>query len=140
MADGFRIDSKAIERAIRKSPQLAGKALTRSMDEVKQDWVKESVDVAPMDPEPTGGNLRRQIQGEREGSGMNSVVKVAGNATAGDGFNYGLYIHEHDAGGRSLRQAGAEKKFLDKPAEDNKDKWRDWLEEDVKKAMKGAGW
>lgn len=141
MAGEFRIDYTALEKAFRKSPKEVGKALTRTMDEVKADWTKESVDVAPMDPSPVGGNLRRQIQGKREGEGLTSVVKMTGNAyNTQDNFNYGLYIHEYDAGGGTLKLAGAEKKFLDKPAEDNTDKWKDWLEDGAKRGAKGAGW
>ena len=138
MSAEFKIDTEKLLRAMRKSPTEAGKALTRTMDEIKDDWKKESVDIAPLD----SGNLRRQITAVRTGSGMDTAVTGKGNATATTGrrFNYGYYIHEKNAGGKSLRRPGTVYKYLTTPADKHKGKWTKWLEEDVKKALGGVGW
>ncbi|MEH6943721.1 hypothetical protein [Bacillus sp. JJ722] len=84
-------------------------------------------------------NLRDQINGELEVSGLDSEVIVTANASQ-DGFNYGYYIHEMDAGGKKLRLSGAEKKFIDKPAESSESEWLRWIEEGIEEELRREGW
>ena len=130
MSSDFKIDSRKLERALRRSPRVAGAKVSGTMDEIKQDWVKESRDVAPID----SGNLRRQLRGSKKGELLDTTVTVNGNAgtSIGSGFNYGLYIHEYNAGGKRVK---GEKKYLDVPAEQNKDKWAKWLEDSIKRSL-----
>lgn len=135
MSSEFSFDSKALERALRRLPKDAGDVLKDGMLDIKNDWQKASVDAAPLDK----GNLRRNIKAKSTGSGMNTVVTITGNALATSGrkpFNYGLYIHEYDAGGANVN---GEKKFLKKPAEDNFGKWQGWLFEELKKGARKSG-
>lgn len=135
MAGDFTIDTSALDRALQISPQAANKGAAIALTDIKNDWVADSVDVAPID----SSNLRRQITGEVFDPGASGRVEVHANATRGGSkrFNYAYYIHENDAGGRSVN---GEKKFIDKPAEDNIAKWSQWLEDEVARELRRAGW
>ena len=138
MASDFRLDSSALDRALRISPEAANRGAAIALGDIKNDWVADSVDIAPLD----SANLRRQIVGEVFDPGASGRIEVHANATRGGNarFNYAYYIHEQDAGGRGLLTTGTEKKFLDKPLEDNQSKYQQWLEDEVKTALRRAGW
>jgi hypothetical protein len=133
MAKDFELDLGPLRKLIERSPEAAGRGAKQAMDDIKDDWVRGARDIAPLDT----GNLRRQIAGEVEGHDLNQKVIVTANA-AQKGFNYGYYIHEENAGGKSLRKSGTVKKFLDQSAEE--EKWKRWLEEEIKNELRGAGW
>ncbi|CAM3640493.1 hypothetical protein [Mesobacillus zeae] len=133
MAKDFDLDLGPLRNLIAKSPDAAGRGAKQALDDIKDDWVREARDIAPLDT----GNLRRQIAGEVEGQELNSKVIVTANA-AQKGFNYGYYIHEENAGGKSLRTSGTVKKFLDESADEAK--WQRWLEEEIENELKKAGW
>lgn len=134
------LDSRRFRQALQQLPNVVAVGAKRGLIDVKNDWVRESVDVAPID----SANLRRQIHGTVEmESGANGFVEVEGNATqetGGKRFNYGWWIHEENAGGKSLKYPLAEKKFLDKPAEQNERKWLGWIQEEIDEEIKKAGW
>ena len=138
MAGSFKLDIGPLRKAIAKSPEHAGRGARQAMDDIKDDWVKEARDIAPLDT----SNLRKQIAGEVEGGALDLSAIVTGNATqeskGGKRFNYGYYIHEKNAGGNQLRTPGTVKKFLDESADEAK--WQKWLEEEVGDALKKAGW
>ncbi|MCL1700612.1 HK97 gp10 family phage protein [Lysinibacillus sp. Bpr_S20] len=143
----FSLDLSQLERALKKSPEAVGKALLTGLTDVKNDWRAEAVDAAPIDT----GNLRRQIQTEIFTGADEVGVEATANSTRGPGvltsqktgrkkrndkrFNYAYYIHE-DKG----NVLSGEKKFLDKPAKDNQDKWRQWLEKELEAELRKAGW
>lgn len=137
MASEIELDLSAFVKALEQMPKQMGKGATKALERIKDDWVEKAQDVAPED----SGNLHDLITGEVRGKGSRSFIEVAGNAHAmkgGDSFNYAYYIHEENAGGKSLRlekNPRAVKKFLDEPAEANEAKWQEWLEEDVKAAL-----
>lgn len=133
MAKEFELDLGPLRQLLAKSPEAAGRGARQAMDDIKDDWVRQSRDIAPLDT----SNLRQQISGEVEGQELNSKVIVTANAKQ-KGFNYGYYIHEENAGGKSLRTPGTVKKFLDESADEAK--WRRWLEEEITEALKGEGW
>jgi len=114
-------------------------ALHGTMDEIKDDWVQKSRDVAPKDD----GNLRRQIDGKVEGNGTNSKVIVTGNATnssKGYGrFNYGYYLHEEAPSATKLSTQGTTLKFFDEPAQEREAEWMRWLEKDISDAARRRG-
>ncbi|QIG62526.1 hypothetical protein [Sporosarcina phage Lietuvens] len=136
MAD-FVIDFGKLTKAIKQSPEAAGRGATRAMGDIKNDWQRGAVDIAPMD----STNLRQQIKGEVKG-GLGGNVEIHANATQATGrrFNYSYYIHEQNAGGKSLKLAGAEKKFLDVALEKRKGEYKRWLEEEIKAELRKAGW
>lgn len=136
---GFTLDLGKLMRAVSQSPQAAGRGAKLAMGDIKDDWVRGAVDLAPVD----SANLRRQIEGKAGGGGLNKYVEVSANAsqdTGGRRFNYAYYIHEHDAGGRTLKLSGAEKKFLDAALEKRKSEYKRWLEEEIIAELKRAGW
>lgn len=142
MARGtLTLDLAPLINLIQRSPELAGKGAERAMGDIKDDWVREARDIAPLDT----GNLRRQISGEAEKQGLNSEVVVVGNATARGGggrFNYGYYIHEgHMAEkGRKLRHPGTVEAFLDESAEENKEHYLRMIEDEIKDELRRGGW
>ncbi|WP_306464410.1 hypothetical protein, partial [Sporosarcina koreensis] len=135
----FSLDVSKLLSAIDKSPKAVGRGATTAMGDIKDDWVRGAVDIAPLDT----SNLRRQIHGEVVNPGMDGYVEIEANAfqdTGGKRFNYAYYIHEQDAGGGQLQTSGTEKKFLDKSLEQRKDEYQKWLEDDVMDELKKAGW
>lgn len=143
MARNRGIDLTPLVNLIQKSPIAAAKGAERGLDEVKDDWVVKSRDIAPLDK----GNLRGQIAGKAEGDGLNTIVEVSANATSKSGktgkeFNYAYYIHEgHMAeDGKQLRHAGTVEAFFDESADKNEQRWARMLEEEIKEELKRGGW
>ncbi|WP_336638389.1 hypothetical protein [Lysinibacillus fusiformis] len=122
--------AQAMERSI----DATARGMLNGLTDVKNDWKAESVDAAPIDT----SNLRQQIAAEVFTEGDSTGVEITANATRGSRrFNYAYYIHEEDAGGANVN---GEKKFLDKPALDNKEKWADWIEREIESELRRAGW
>lgn len=138
MAIEFEMDITALKTAVKFAPKVAGDAAVKGMDAIKDDWVAEARDIAPLDK----GNLRKQIKGKVEPDGINSSVIVTGDAvnrTKGYGrFNYGYYIHEKKAGGKQLRTPGTEYEFLDKAVDEAR--WQKKLEGNIFNALRKVGW
>lgn len=132
----FKLDTKSLEKAIKRAPHAADKAAKSTLTDIKNDWKAGAVDDAPIDT----GNLRRQIQGDVINPGADGYIEVTANAVRESSgkwkrFNYAYYIHE-DKG----RVKTGEKKFLDKTAEERQGDWQRWLEEEVANELKKAGW
>lgn len=135
----FTLDMSKFLKAVKESPEAVGRGAKRALGDIKDDWVRGAVDIAPVDTT----NLREQIRGEVGESGSSSFVEVEANATQeskSGRFNYAVYIHEYDAGGKILRTPGTEKKFLDVSLEQREDEYQQWLEEEVEAELKKAGW
>jgi hypothetical protein len=137
MAKQFELDTSGLERLFAKSPHLAAIGAKRGLHDSLDDWVREARDIAPLDK----GTLRRGIKSEGvDGSGLNlvgEVSSVAVESSKAGRFNYAYYIHELDAGGKSVN---GEKQYLDKPAEENKAKWSRWIEEEIEEELLKGGW
>jgi len=124
MAGEFYFESNGLAQAMERSIDATARGMLNA----------ESVDAAPIDT----SNLRRQITAEVFTEGDSTGVEITANATRGSRrFNYAYYIHEEDAGGANVN---GEKKFLDKPALDNKEKWADWIEREIESELRRAGW
>lgn len=144
----FKIDVTEMVRALKRMPNELDDATKAALTDIKNDWVAESVDIAPIYKKENypehkrsqgGGTLRQSIHGDILGGGVERYIEVSDNATR-NGFNYAYYIHEMNAGGKQLREPGTEKKFLDKPLDDNKSKYERWLREEYEKAIRRSGW
>lgn len=134
MGSEFYFDTEALSKALEKSIDATARGLLNGLTDVKNDWKAESVDIAPLDT----SNLRRQIKAEVFTEGDGAGVEITANATRGaKRFNYAYYIHEEDAGGKNV---SGEKKFLDKPAQRNQDKWAKWIEGELESELRKAGW
>jgi len=134
MAGEFYFDSGALAKALHKSVEATARGAKNGLTDVKNDWKAESVDIAPIDT----SNLRKQITAEVFTEGNSTGVEISANATRGPKrFNYAYYIHEENAGGKSVN---GEKKFLDKPAQQNQTKWAKWIEDEIQAELRKAGW
>jgi hypothetical protein len=141
MAREFELNLTPLRHLINRSPAMAARGAQRAMGDVKDDWVREARDIAPLDT----GNLRQQINGAVEPDGINSAVVVTANATArsgGGNFNYAYYIHEGQmaADGKRLRYPGTVEQFLDESAESNKQRYMQMLENEIKEELRRGGW
>lgn len=130
MALSHMLDTSALDRALRLSPAAAAKGAATALADIKDDWVADSVDISPL----KAGALRQNIVGQVFDPGASGRVEVHANAKR-SGFNYAYYIHE----GAGLAVSG-EKKFLDVPLEENIDKYRQWLEDELEAELRRAGW
>lgn len=136
----FELDLEPLKKAIDKSSVQVEKGVVESLDAIKDDWVSEARDIAPIE----SGNLRKQIKGKVLESGLNSEIMVSANAvnrTKGYGrFNYAYYIHEGymEEDGKKLRTPGTEKRFLDKSVDTKK--WQNFLINKVLSRLRGTGW
>lgn len=134
MAGEFYFESDIMARAIERSIDATARGMLNGLTDVKNDWKAESVDAAPIDT----SNLRQQIVAEVFTEGTGPGVEITANATRGSRrFNYAYYIHEEDAGGANVN---GEKKFLDRPAQQNQEKWARWIEEEIGSELRRAGW
>lgn len=85
MAGNFSLDMSKFEGALLRAEKETKKGIKQGLVAIKNDWVADSVDAAPIDT----GNLRKQISGRID----ETSIVVESKATRGD-FNYGYYIHE----------------------------------------------
>lgn len=130
----FYIEASGLGQTTARTVEATARGMLNGLTDVKNDWKAESVDIAPIDT----SNLRQQIAAEVFTEGNDAGVEITANATRGSRrFNYAYYIHEEDAGGANVN---GEKKFLDKPALDNKEKWADWIEREIESELRRAGW
>jgi len=134
MAGEFYFESDVMARAIERSIDATARGMLNGLTDIKNEWKAESVDAAPIDT----SNLRQQIAAEVFTEGTESGVEITANATRGSRrFNYAYYIHEENAGGANI---SGEKKFLDKPAQNSKEKWAGWIEREIELELRRDGW
>ena len=119
-------DTSQFREAMQRSPEAIGEGIQTALKDIKNDWKAESIDIAPQ----KSNTLRENIDGKIIGE----TIEMRANAVR-DGFNYAYYIHE-DKG----KAVTGEKKFLDVPAQENEDKWKRWLEEEIEKELRKVGW
>ena len=141
MSMEFSLDMGRLTKAMRQSPKAVARGAATAMGDIKDDWVREARDIAPIDK----GNLRTQIQGNVVGFGSNPYVEVEANATSitgGRRFNYAYYIHEGHmaADGKSLRTPGTVERFLEESLENRKAEYQKWLRDEIKSELRKAGW
>lgn len=136
MAGEFTIDTKALARALMKSVKATDIGLQNGLNDVKNDWITESQQIAPLQD----GHLREAIDGEIQMLSDGGMVEVGVTAsdlrhTSGKTFNYAAYIHDYDG-----KAVTGEKKFLDVPAQQSKNEWAKMLERALESELKKAGW
>lgn len=133
MAKEFDLDVSEMKTLMLLAPMTAHKAAKGAMHDALDNWVVESRDIAPIDK----GTLRRGIRSEGVTEKNGELVGEVSSTAIERDFNYAYYIHELDAGGKNV---GGVHQYLDKAAEDNRDKWLGWVEDDIKAALRGEGW
>lgn len=136
---GIEFNIRDLKRALDKARNAIERGAAQALGDIKDDWVREARDIAPLDK----GALRRNIQGQVLNPGTGGIVEVESNAvntTGGRRFNYAYYIHEMNAGGNQLRKPGTVKKYLKESAENRMSEYERWLTEDIKDELRKAGW
>lgn len=128
MARHATINVERMERAISRTPSKMRKHSRKALMEIKDDWVADARDIAPLDT----GNLRRQINGRSD----NKKVVVFGSAK-NQGFDYGLYLHEY-GDHTKLQTPGTKHKFLDESIDETEVAVK--ITNAVIDALKEAGW
>lgn len=141
MADiSISFDMRRLMRALDGAAETIATGAKRGLHDALDEWQAESTDIAPLDK----GTLRRGFKSDISNKGRNLVGEVTVNATEKSRkhgrFNYAYYIHEQDAGGKSLRTPGTEKKFLEIPLKENEDKWLADIERQIQAELKRKGW
>lgn len=132
MAKTFTLDTSSFRRALRNAPDAIGRGAQNALIDIKNDWKAEAIDNAPIQ----SGTLRQNIDANIFNPGIEGYIEIKANATREHGrFNYAYYIHE----GKGNAVTG-EKKFLEKPAQENQEKWRRWLEEEIQNELAREGW
>lgn len=125
MAIEVDIDVSELVKKMDATPKAVGQSAQTAMKSIARDWKQQARDVAPIDT----GSLRRDIEEKLNvGNGANIVVEMSSN-TYNSGFNYAYY--QHEVNGR---------KYLDTTAERNTGKWGEYIEKEIAKGVKKAGW
>jgi hypothetical protein len=136
MAREFELDTSRLERLISLAPQTATRGAKRGLHDALDDWVVQSRNIAPLDKR----TLRDGIKAEGVRSQTNNLTAEISSTAMERDFNYAYYIHERDAGGKNLRTPGTVKKYLDESADQNKDKWLQWVEDEIRDELRSGGW
>lgn len=141
MAKNFEINLDKFANKLVSASDTIGIGVKTGMQDVLDDWKREATDLAPLDK----STLRRSIFTELEvGKGLNVKGTITANATEkskGYGrFNYAYYIHEIGGDIKNPTTPGTIDKFLDKPAEDNEDRWLELVENEIEEQLRKDGW
>lgn len=136
----FELDLSRFANKLSKAGDIIGKGVKIGMYDVLDDWKREATDLAPLDK----GTLRRSITTELAIGGKTFEGTIAANATERSGsygrFNYAYYIHEVGGEIKNPTTPGTIDKFIDKPADENKDRWLKLVEQEIEKQLRRDGW
>lgn len=111
--------------------------------DVLDEWKREATDLAPME----FGTLRRNIKTEITDRGKT----IDGNISAsvietrnGRRFDYAAYLHDdypkqHGESFANPTTAGTIPRFIDKPLEDNAEKWAADIEREIQSTLRRRG-
>lgn len=123
----FTIDLTPLIRQYEKTPAVIAEGAKSAMHDILDFWQAEARDRAPHKT----GSLKREIEQILEGDGINLEAKMTNNVY-NNNFNYGYWQH-NVRGGTGL-------KYIDNVANENKEKWLSWIEQDIRSALKRSGW
>lgn len=132
MAGEFTFDMRALHTAVSRSIHATGEGLRDGLNDVKNDWITESEQIAPL----KDGHLREALSGEVRDLSVEVGVKGSDlRRTSGKDFNYAAYIHDYEG-----RAVSGEKKFLDVAAQTNQAEWERMMERSLERTFRRAGW
>lgn len=134
MAFNFTYTSPNLQSLRRRSRDSIENAITKALTDVKNDWRAESVDATPLKDNALRTSIDSKVFKENTG-GYVEINAMANRRGRKGNFNYAYYIHEGEG-----KAVTGEKKFLDKPAQQNKDKWIQWIEDEIEQELRRAGW
>ncbi|MFT4413191.1 HK97 gp10 family phage protein [Fredinandcohnia humi] len=110
----------------------------RGLDDVADLWRVESRDLAPLKTSRLRDNIAKKVDKE------NLVATVSANvyekSKKWPRFNYAYYIHDVKGEIKNPTTQGTIAKFLDKPLEDNEDRWLRHIESQIQNELRGEGW
>jgi hypothetical protein len=112
----------------------AGEVVKTTVEDILDDWKRESVDIAPLDK----GTLRRSINGKvtKRGHGVDVTGEMRASAvetgSSGGRFDYAYWIHEVKGDSFHGRTPGTIGRFLDVPIEQNENRWLKQIEDGIK--------
>lgn len=115
----------------------------RGLHDAMDDWLADARDVAPLAPK--GGNLRKQMHTKVKGASIDDLKgTIYGNAVEDSRkygrFNYGYWLHETSEGqATQLHTPGTVHKFLDVPAEQNKQRYFAQIEREIQAELRARG-
>ncbi len=136
----FELDLSKFANKLSKAGNIIGKGVKVGMHDVLDDWKREATDLAPLDK----GTLRKSITTELNIGGDTFEGVITANATEKSKnygrFNYAYYIHEIGGEIKNPTTSGTIDKFIDKPADDNEDRWIKLVEQEIEKQLRKDGW
>ena len=139
MSMDFEIDVRDFIRRLDRTESAMAQGIKTGVNDVMDDWKRESTDLAPLEY----GSLRRGIDTEVGPVGDDIEGKISSTAIdswQGRPFDYAYYIHEVKEELTAPTTPGTIAKYLEKPAEDNSDRWRGLLERAIIQYLQREGW
>lgn len=133
------LDFDKFMKSVELSKEAVMEGAKTGMHDALDRWQADAIDVAPLDK----GTLRQSIKQEKvkieDGEIVGGLSANAIEVSRSGRFNYAYYIHEKDAGGKSLRHPGTVKKFLEDPLRRNENKYAGLVEKQIEAEIKRRG-
>ncbi|MUG87652.1 HK97 gp10 family phage protein [Paenibacillus timonensis] len=145
MAFEIDFDFSELIDAIKHAPEAVAEGAKRGLHDALDEWKADAYDIAPL----RKGALRDSITPEVTGDGLSITGELSANVVeltnTGRRFNYAYYLHEihpkkHGNKFANPTTPGTVPKFLDTAAEGKEDRWRQMIETEINKNLKGVGW
>jgi hypothetical protein len=138
----LELDLSKFSKDLSRAGKTIGKGVKTGMHDVLDDWKREATDLAPLSE--SGGTLRKSITTELSIGGDTFEGVITANATEKSKnygrFNYAYYIHEIGGEIKNPTTPGTIDKFIDKPADENEDRWLKLVEQEIEKQLRRDGW
>lgn len=138
----LELDLSRFADKLSKAGNTIRKGVKVGMHDVLDDWKREATDLAPLSE--SGGTLRKSITTELSIGGDTFEGVITANATEKSKnygrFNYAYYIHEIGGEIKNPTTPGTIDKFIDKPADENDDRWLKLVEQEIEKQLRKDGW
>jgi hypothetical protein len=139
MAKNVDFDLRKFKRFLETSKKVIANGAKRGMHDALDEWEIKAVDLAPLDK----STLRRGINTEIVGMGLNIVGEISSVAIEQSErrgrFNYAYYIHEVKGEINNPTTPGTIAKYIDKPLEDNDERWLAMIEREIERELRRRG-
>ncbi|UKS30156.1 HK97 gp10 family phage protein [Paenibacillus sp. HWE-109] len=127
----------------RRLADAAGNGARTGLEDVMDEWKAQSTDLAPL----KHGTLRRGIHSvvDVESGKLTGEISVTAIESGHGGtFDYAEYIHDvfpqvHGKSFKNPTTSGTIPEFLDKPMEDNGERWKRELEAAIRDGIRRRG-